>query len=474
MALGKKELTAAVVVGVVVIAAGVHFLVFQNKAQRYSQVQQEYQSAVETLGNAEFVRDEEAFTQYQNSTVEYASVMNEAVARLNLEALDFDTPPTPGNVDQWASATIALMSELNQRRAGQTQLTFLGPTGWNIPAQLPNNPGAAALQDRMSSLINAHRVLAASQQPNAEYTARQAYNAVLEGLGIPARETSYFVYPNYYQPQHFFNNVEWINNFLDSSGQRSGATRMPGGGYDLRNYHNVQGLQRFGIAVPALKKLWVYALVRQAVGEQANPAIMAQFASALEIGIPLESNEPLNSINKQLQAIIDIIDSAQRNGVRDIQYVAMMRPINLERATIRQPGATPPAEETADAGADQSMNVDAMGGMGMGMDMMMMDGMMGMGGGRGAVEPEITPVPDDQAVGTGAGLEIWMTADNSGMVRFFYDVSHRTATYGIDDLYVHQQQGNTLLTTATIEVITQVKTEGAAGMDAAPVEGEVY
>src|SRR5690606_8642057 len=98
MALGKKELTAAVVVGVVVIAAGVHFLIFQNKAQRYSQVRQEYQSAVDTLGNAEFVRDEEAFTQYQNSTVEYAAIMNEAVAQLNLEALSFDTPPAPGAV----------------------------------------------------------------------------------------------------------------------------------------------------------------------------------------------------------------------------------------------------------------------------------------------------------------------------------------------------------------------------------------
>src|SRR5690606_18068567 len=108
----------------------------------------------------------------------------------------FDTPPAPGAVDQWASGTIALLSELNQRRAGQIQLTFLGPTGWNIPTQLPNNPGPAGLQDRISTLVNAYRALAASQQPNAQYNARNAYNAELERLGIPAREVSYFVYPN--------------------------------------------------------------------------------------------------------------------------------------------------------------------------------------------------------------------------------------------------------------------------------------
>lgn len=107
--------------------------------------------------------------------------------------------------------------------------------------------------------------------------------------------------------------------------------------------------------------------------------------------------------------------------------------------------------------------------MGMGMDMGM--GGLGMGGmgGMGA-QAIATPIPDSERVGTGAGIELVLRADNASLTRFYYLMSHVTRTYGIDDLYVYNTpQG--MFTTATIEVITDVNLQGAAS--AAPTNGAI-
>lgn len=453
MALGKKELTAIVVVGIAAAAAAVHFGIFAQKQQEYASTSQEYSAAVEQLNNAEFIRDEQAFADYQAKTIEYEAVATSASAQLNLKTLSFgDGKPAPGAVDQWASQTIVLLSELNQRRGN---LSFLGPNGWNLPASLANaNP--AAQRDAISRLVTAYRALKQSQQPAAEAAARQNYNTALDNLGISAREVSNFAFPNWRQPQFFFNSESWIINQVKSNQSYSSLVGMlPQGGYDLKNLYNYNGLQRFGSAVPELKKIWMYALVKQVL----ETDDLRQFGEALEIQIPLDNPEPLNSINKQLRALIEIIDVAQRNGVQDIQQVSLMRPINVAKAVIREPGATPPPEATPAPTPDY--------GGGMGMDMMMMEmGGMPEGGPLGNAHVA-TPVPDAEAVGVGAGIELYMVGPNAGIVRFYYDISHKTGTYGLDDVYVHQASGGSLRTSATIEVITDVKQQGAAP---APVE----
>lgn len=458
MALGKKELTAIVVVGIAAAAAAVHFGIFSQKQQEYATTSQDYTAAVEQLNNAEFIRDEQAFADYQAKTDQYEAVATSASAQLNLEPLTFGaTKPAPGAIDQWASQTIALLSDLNQRRAsGQPQLSFLGPNGWNLPASLPNaNP--ATLQDSIDKLNTAYRALRQSQQPAAEASARANYNTALDNLGIAAREVSNFAFPNWRQPNFFFNNEAWITNQIRANQSYSSlVSPLPNGGHDLQNLYNYNGLQRFGQAVPDLKKIWVYALIRQALGE--NPgADLRTFGEALEISIPLDKPDTLNSINKQLRALVDIIDVAQRNGIQDIQQVALMRPVNVAKAVIREAGATPPPEATPAA-------TPAL--MGEAAEMMMLEA-GAMEGGHRPGQAIVTPVPDAEAVGTGAGIELYMTGPNAGIIRFYYDLSHRTGTYGLDDIYVNQGPGGALRTSGTVEVITDVKQEGAAP---APVE----
>lgn len=465
MALGKKELMVAVVVGIAGVAAAVHFLIFQQKAQSYAQTNQEYTAAVEQLSNAEFIRDEAAFEAYKSETTRYETLATSVVAQLNLQKLDLGTTGSVGTIDQWASQTISLLSQINQRRQGGVRLTFLDQNGWKLPAQLPNLGGPGALEDKINRLRTAHRDIQVSRQFDAVYNARVNYNTALQELGLPAAEVSYF----YYRPGNFyFNDEGWIIEALKTN-RITGSNMQTAGGYDLRAFYNPYSVQRFGTALPALRKIWTYALVAQALQAQnGNLALLPEFANALEVGIPLDSSEPLNSINKQLQALLDIIDTAARTQVQEIQGVLMLRPINVAKATLREPGATPPPVATPAA----TPAMMGMGGMDMGMDMGM--GMeMGMGGPMGGANtgPAVTPVPDAERVGTGAGIELWLVASNPSLVRFYYELSHKTATYGLDDVYVHDRQG-TLQTSATIEIITDVNLTGAA-QNAAPADGGV-
>ncbi len=459
MTFGKTERMVAVVIGIVALAATIHFLIFQKKAETYNQTSQEYTAAVEQLSTAEFIRNQQAFEEYKQRTSQYSDLVTSVVDELNLVKLDLPTSPPVGAVDRWASGTIELLTKLTAAPPANLQLPFLGKDGWDLSAQLPAVGGAGALADRVSQLNGTYQELqVAKGNVQAEWQVLKNYNARLTALGVNPQQVSNFYYPA--GGGLFFNNEEWIKAVLS----QSGASRMATSN-DLQPYYNIYGLQRFGQAIPVLKKIWLYALVSRAMQAQnpetvrVDPNILPRFGEALQIGVPLE-DEPLNSINKQLTALLDIIAIAGQTGIQEIQQVRFMRPINVGKATLRVPGALPPVTTPAPTPAN------AMGGMGMGMMEM---GLMGGMGGPNA-QPMVTPIPDAERVGTGAGIELVLKADNASLTRFYYQLSHVTRTYGIDDLYVYSSpQG--VFTTATVEVITDINTQGTAG--AAPAEGAI-
>lgn len=453
MTLGKKERMIAVIVVIAGLAAAIHFLVFQQKAKTYDQTSQEYTAAKEKLTNAEFILDPQAFEQYKAKTTQYEALETSVAAELNLQKADYQSSPPLGRIDMWASPTIAMLNELNAKRSGTPALTFLDQTGWDLTSTLPSVGAVGALADRMSNLINIYGQLAFVTEPMQQAQARNSYNAALQAIGIPPAETSYFYYPQF---QLFFNNENWLTSVL-----RMGNQSMSG---DLTPYYNPYGLQRFGQSIPILKKIWVFNLVMQELqrqNSQIDPQLLARFGEALELGIPLGENEPRNSINKQLRALLDIIDIAGRSGIRQITSVKFLRPINVAKATLFVPGATPAPTATPAA------TPNTMGG-GMMMDPLMAD--MMIGGGPMQAQSTVTPVPDAEKVGTGAGIELDLTGDNASITRFYYEVSHITRTYGLDDVYFFQDQNGALRTTSTIEVITDVKMEGGATAEAAPVQ----
>lgn len=454
MTLGKKERMVAVIVVIAGLAAAIHFLIFANKARTYEQTRTEYADAQTKLGAAEFIvgdgQDQTAaFAEYQQLTSQYDSLVTSVVGELNLEKVDIGTSPPVGALDQWASGTIELLNQLNAQRNGRVKLTFLDQTGWNLTPQLPAAGAVGALADRVSQLVQIYPQLQYTTEVWQQAQARNNYNARLQAVGVPPEETSYFFYP---QQRLFFNDITWLLNAMKGPGGQAASNN------NLSAFYNPYGLQRFGIAIPAIKKIWVYNLISQELQRQGNTGNidLQSLGVALEIGLPLDSPEPLNSINKQLKGVLDMIGIAERTGVTEILSVKFQRPINVAKASLFVPGATPPP--TVTPAPTPAMG---MGGMEFGMDPALMD--FGGGAQAGTAVVQVTPVPDAESVGTGAGIELDLRGDNTALTRFYFEVSHLNRSYGIDELYYFTEPNGALRTTSTIEIITAVK------LDAAPV-----
>lgn len=492
MTFGKIERTVAVVVVVAGLAAAIHFLVFQQKAQVYQAETTKYKAEVEELNSAELIGPEQEadYDNFLAQTTSYESLVTSVVQELNLTKTVADASLTTGAVDRWASSTIQLLTQLDAQRNGNVQLTFLGQSGWNLVSQLPSVGGSGALADRANQLNFAYQQMGYARDVQQKQIAISNYNTQLSALGISPQLVSLFAVP-WYNQYVFANDRSWVEQAarMSNSGGAMGAGQVA----DLRQYYNsndpffnssnnnmmqggrrMPGLLSFGSAVPALHKIWYYELIRRQLAvedpnmTQLNAQSLLQFGEALDIGIPPGEDEPLNSINKQLQALLDIIAIAERSGVQEIREVRLLRPENVAKAEMYVPGTTPAPTATPAAEADPFGGMGMMGMMGP-MDMGMMGMGMGDGGRPGDMKPEATPVPDAERVGTGAGIELFLVGDNASLVRFYYELSHVTRTYGLDDLYIYANNQGGYLTSATIEVITDVNLSGASQ----PVEGEM-
>lgn len=97
------------------------------------------------------------------------------------------------------------------------------------------------------------------------------------------------------------------------------------------------------------------------------------------------------------------------------------------------------------------------------MDPMMMDPMMM--GGMAAVPAGPTPIPDEQRIAAGSGVEIYFRAPNTNGVRFLYDLTHGTKTYSLDDLNINAVSADGMLSTsATVELVTEIGAKTATGV----------
>src|SRR5690606_35695523 len=106
-----------------------------------------------------------------------------------------------------------------------------------------------------SQLVQIYPQLQYATDPMQKAQLRNTYNSRLQAIGVPPEETSYFFYP---QMRLFFNDIGWLEAAMRAMPGNSAASMN-----NLSGYYNPYGLQRFGTALPSLKKLWVYNLISQ-------------------------------------------------------------------------------------------------------------------------------------------------------------------------------------------------------------------
>jgi hypothetical protein len=452
MAIGKKEQIAVISIAAIAAIALVHFFIFEKRAEDYKTTQQEYNAGVQKLSSAEFIKKPAEFEEFKQQTQQYQDMVSSVSEQLNVQ------PPAPlanvttGAIEVWGRETLPLLKQLVDMRAmARPQLTFLDnktqpsyagypayQLGWNLPRQFP---GEAAVADNVAKLTQYYGFMQSAPNPQQKVMQRYQYNNFLAKLGIPPAEVSNFLimYPG--GQQLFFNDSSWISLLYGTQAQN-------------QHPYNIYGLNRFGVAVPAIKKMYMYELIRQRL-TGANPAELQNLATALEIGVPLEG-PAIDTINKQLRSLIEIIQLAKKNDIQEISQVSLLRPIDMGKSVMRQPGVTPsptaaPTPTPANAG------------------MMGMPGMMDVGmGAYGMMTPAATPLPADQKIGIGTGIEMYFRGNNANNIRFLYDLSHIARTYSLDDLYMYGSPDGVLNTSVTVELVTQIDKLSTGSAEAAP------
>lgn len=432
MAIGKREQIVGISIAALASIFLIHLFIFKPRAEQYATTKQEYDSGAELLKGAETLLSQVPLENYKAKTAEYGAQISSVTQQLNLSIpAHFAAPLSGESVTARANETISLLKQLVELRTTvrTPQLTFLDnrpdatnpyfQTAWNFPRQLPNIGATGALWDTVVRMADRHTILGSIADPATRMQQRVPYNQLLQKLGMNPHEVSDWVValpaPAGYV---FFNDATMVPRL-------TGARENP------------YGLQRFGTAVPALRKLWLYHLLTQ-IRDKKSPITEAKLWEIIEIGIPVDDN--LLTINRQLQALIDVIRFAERNQVLEISRVHLLRPTEFAITEPRDPDKTPTPTPTPDAATAQRVQV--------------MGASRTVGGGQAV--PLFTPIPADKKVGTGSGLEIWFRATNPNMVKFLFDIGTAPRTYSVDDLHVQASPDGILSTSATVELVTKL------------------
>ncbi|MGI8905606.1 MAG: hypothetical protein ACR2IE_03835 [Candidatus Sumerlaeaceae bacterium] len=438
MAIGKREQIVGISIGALLVIGIVHMAIFKPRSDAYATTLQEYTNGTGQLKGAEVLSSDKVLNDFRVRTEQYDKQLTSITESLNLGVPDYYSSVTMENIRARVDDTIRLVRQLVELRAGvrQPQLTFLDNRtdprypgvqfGWNLQRQLPNLGAAGAVWDTVAKLEQRHQLLNNIPDPVLRLKQRSIYNQLLQRLGLNPIEVSDFYATLPQLGPVFFNDAELV-------------VRVPGAQF------NPWSIGRFGTVVPAIKKLWFLELLyQQSDPKNPVPVTKERLGIVLEINVPFD--DTLLSINHQLQSLIDIIRIAERDQVLEISQVNLMRPVDFGKVEQRVPGKTPGPSPTPNTGMAQP-------------------GVMGapVMAGQSAVAAGIVPgmpgpIPPDQKVGTGSGIELTFRATNPNMVKFLFDIGTSPRTYSVDDLHVQASPDGILNTSATIELITKLDT----------------
>lgn len=450
MAIGKREQIVGISIAALGAIALIHLFIFAPRAEEYGRTLQEFTDGQNQLRDAEVITSPLQLENYRRKTEEYTAQLDILSSELNLTMPDYYTSLTVENLIQRVDDTTSLVRQLVQLRTTvrQPQLTFLDnrphpqapdyQLAWNLPRQLPNVGASGAIMDTLVAIANRHQLLQSIPDPVQRMQQRHIYNDLLRRIGLNPAEVSHYVVRLAAQQGTqpitvYFNDKEMVSKL-------TGA--VP----------NEYSIARFGVAVPMIKKMWHKELLGQ-LTDQRSPLNKDRIGEVLEADFPLD--ETLLTVNRQLQSLIDIIRIAERNQVLEISQVVLLKPADFAKVEPRIPGQVP------EATPEPTPDPVAKGG----------GGVMGARSSyfnRGGAQSNMpTPVPADQKVGTGSGIELTFRATNRNMVGFLFDIGTAPRTYSVDDLHIYASPDGILTTSGTIEIMSMLSTPAAGGAPAA-------
>jgi hypothetical protein len=456
MHFGKREQIVVLFLGTALLIFLVHLLIFQPRATEYARVKKDFEDGVAILRDTEQPQSPKQLDEFNARTARYEAQVTSLVSELRLAIPSYYGRLSTESVYRRMDDTLASMRELVElrKRMKTPQLTFLDDRkdasgiqyAWNIPAELPQRVLSVkgALWDTVSQLIQRWDTMSLVSNPLDKLRHRMYYNQLLEqGIGLSTMEVCDWIAGVAQLGWVFFNDKDLRRQLQGPYGSGGVA------GVDVRQ--NPYSINRFGPLLPVFKRLWVAELV-WARRDPNSQITKEQIYEAFEVYPKYyPTDHSIVVANKELQALVDIVKLAEKHGILEISRVSMLKLAPLEKAAHRVPGATPTPTATPAAAAPAAgpargvLGFDDVGGP------------AGPAGGMpGMAQAVATPDPE-KAVGTGAGLELVMRANNANLVKFLFELTHGPRTYGVDDLYIYADPRGELTTTMTVEIVTDLK-----------------
>jgi hypothetical protein len=411
MAIKKREQIVIVAISAVVAIFLVHMLIFRTRANEYNEVVKSYEEGVAKLQGAEFISSSVQLDNFKKKTKEYESLITSVTASLNIDYTANFSGSTPKEIFGRLAETTGLLTRLTDMRRSQLQqgrastdrpaLTFLDNRtdprypgvqfGWNLPLGLPAAQ-KDAIWDNVVKLADRYELLRNIPKATQQMEQRYQYNLLLSTIGIAAGEVSDYVWFYNNQTPIFFSDPKLV-------------PQLPGA-----RPNDYYGLLRMGPIVPRLKKLRHYELLL-GVRDPQSPVTDGRLAIALELTpeyFPYDVT--LSHVNRQLRALIDIIQLAKKNDIVEIYQVNLMKPAQFAKVELRVPGAEPTPTPTPDPSSVAARTGGTIGG-----------GRSYAGAQGGA---DVTPIPADQKIGTGIGIEISFRGTNINIVILTWEPLH--------------------------------------------------
>ena len=404
MKLANREKMVIGIITLILTIAALHFFIFSPKARQLADSKTNWDQALAQYNRVASVQSPSDLKRYEGETEKYDEQFIQLVLALNLAAHTYYVEAKPESVEKRREDFLNLIEQLlvAEKEEGALKLSFLADQGWDMPDSLPEDieKRRVNLWDLMSKLDAIHSILDVIANETVKRTKEEERRLLLLQLGFDQRK--------------------------------------------------VASLARYGDYVPLIKSL-VHAQLILGKKPEEYRLTTEKLYELLRIEFP---DSLLLYLNKQLGAVIDLVQMARENKIDEISMVRLLPKSEVfkeleqtsepESGATADPGAGPPrpARVFADPGARAGGGAAGEGG----------GAMPGPGAGMQA-----TPAPPTRKlVCVITPVQLRFSGTNLNAMKFLYGITHAMRTYEIEDLAIQAVEGSTGEVFVTINVVAYV------------------
>ncbi len=400
MKLGNREKMVIGIISVILAIAALHFFIFSPKASQLSDVKANWDGALGEYNRTASAQSPSVLKRYEGQTKEFQEHFTQLALALNLATQVYYVEAKPESVEKRRGDFIDAVEQLLAAREeeGALKLSFLAEEGWDLPDSLPENieKRRVNLWDLMSNLDAIHSILDVIVNRTVKETKEEERRLLLLQLGFDQRK--------------------------------------------------VFSLARYGDHIPLVKSL-VHAKLILGKKPEEYRLTKENLYELLRIEFP---DNLLLYLNKQLDAVIDLVEMARENNIDEISMVRLLPKSELFKEL----------EQTSESESGAPLAPVAARSERMFMDPGAYYGARAAGEGGGVMPGpgmQATPAPPERKlICVITPVQLRFTATNLNAMKFLYEITHSMRTYEIEDLAIQALEGSTVDVFVTINVVAFV------------------